>query len=183
MAARGSGEPAAGGGLTTGSRPSKLTIVMSSELLRDTSCSPTDPTTRARRLQQSGLKVTGPRLAILDVLEQNASHPTADQLYAMLRPAHPSLSLSTVYKTLDAFAQVGLCRRLNGEGPMQRFDGTMYPHHHAVCRGCGHIYDVPANTYPGPSPPARLPGQLAVCGVRVEFEVICPACAEERALR
>ena len=66
------------------------------------------------RLRGVGLKATGPRVMLLVALKQDRSHPTAEQLYENLRLAHPSLSLSTVYQTLDAFIRTGLCRRVSG---------------------------------------------------------------------
>jgi Fur family peroxide stress response transcriptional regulator len=132
---------------------------------------------RAEKLQAAGLKVTAPRLAVMEYLESNSTHPSAERLFADLRERHPSLSLSTVYKTLEAFLRAGVCRRIAGEGMRLRVDGTLHPHDHAVCRSCGRIFDVAAALYPRSRPPTQLPGGLAVTGVRVEYEVICSACA------
>ena len=71
---------------------------------------------RVARLHRAGLKATGPRMVILSALEQDHGHPTAEQLYEMLRQDHPSLSLSTIYQTLDVFIRTGLCRRVSGPG-------------------------------------------------------------------
>lgn len=135
----------------------------------------------AERLRAAGLRPTGPRLAILAFLESDQAHPSAQHIFAALRPAYPSLSLSTVYETLDAFLEAGICRSVAGEGALLRVDGTTYPHDHAVCRECGHIFDVPAARRPRTEPPAILPGGLAVTGMRVEFEVVCGECAREAA--
>jgi Fe2+ or Zn2+ uptake regulation protein len=150
---------------------------MDSESFRYAETSDTGVRERARKLQAAGLKVTAPRFAVLEYLETNSTHPSAEQLFADLRERHPSLSLSTVYKTLEAFLGAGLCRRISGESMRLRVDGTLHPHDHAVCRSCGRIFDVAAALYPRSRPPERLPGGLAVTGVRVEYEVICSACA------
>lgn len=76
------------------------------------------------RLRQAGLKATGPRVILLTALEQNRSHPTAELLYESLQVDHPSLSLSTVYQTLDAFIRTGLCRRVSEAGNRLRVDGN-----------------------------------------------------------
>ena len=130
----------------------------------------------ATRLRQVGLKVTGPRLVLLTVLEQDRRHPTAEQLYETLRPHHPSLSLSTVYQTLDAFIRTGLCRRVSDTGDRLRVDGTPQDHDHAVCRTCGTIFDIDRQLLPLPTPPSQLPDGLTVTGLWVEYEVICAAC-------
>jgi Fe2+ or Zn2+ uptake regulation protein len=149
--------------------------IMKSEMLR---IEPTpDPPSGAERLRARGVKVTGPRLAILGLLERNRTHPSAEAVFAALRPEHPSLSLSTVYKTLDVFIRAGLCRHVTGEGVPLRVDGTLFPHDHASCRTCGAIFDVAAGVVEHPTPPARLPGGLTVTGLRVEYDVVCAACA------
>ncbi len=130
----------------------------------------------AATLHQAGLRVTGPRLAILELLRHDSSHPTAEQVYQRLRPTHPGLSLSTVYNALEAFSRRGLCRRMPPVGGSQRYDGTVEPHHHALCIRCGLIYDLPPEVYqPSPPPPQLQPG-LRVRGVQVTFEVICANC-------
>ncbi len=128
------------------------------------------------RLRRAGLRVTAARLAVLSLLGSERRHPTAEQVHATLHPAHPSLSLSTVYGTLDAFVRAGLCRRVrSGDGRM-RVDGTAVEHDHAVCRGCGRIFDVERGGIALPPVPARLPRGLTVGAVRIEYDVICSSC-------
>ena len=130
----------------------------------------------AERIRGAGLKVSGPRLAILDQLERDASHPTAEEVLAALAVKHPSLSLSTVYKTLQTFLEAGLCRRVMGDGARLRVDGMTEPHDHALCRSCGRIFDVGRDLCPLPSPPARLPNGLRVTAIRIQYEVECAEC-------
>jgi Fe2+ or Zn2+ uptake regulation protein len=125
-----------------------------------------------------GLKATGPRVALLTALARDRTHPTAEQLYARLRPQYPSLSLSTVYQTLDVFLQTGLCRRVSHTGERLRVDGTPPDHDHALCRACGTIFDIDREALPLPAPPLHLPHELTVTGFRVEYDVICAACRE-----
>ena len=133
----------------------------------------------AERLRAAGLAATGPRLAVLAYLEKVHDHPSARTIYATLHPDYPSLSLSAVYETLDALVEAGICRVVAGEGALLRVDGTEEPHDHAVCRQCGRIFDVASSLWERPSPPTRLPGGLAVMGMRVEFEAICRVCARD----
>ena len=130
------------------------------------------------RLRWVGLKVTGPRVLLLAALEQDRSHPTAEQLYETLRADHPSLSLSTVYQTLDAFLRTGLCRRVSDTGDRLRVDGTPQDHDHAICRACGTIFDIDRQLFPRPAPPGQLPLGLTVTGLRVEYDVICASCQQ-----
>jgi len=117
-------------------------------------------------------------MVILAALEQDNTHPTAEHLYETLRKNHPSLSLSTVYQTLDVFIRTGLCRRVSGPGDRLRVDGTPQDHDHAVCRLCGAIFDVERDQVQFSNLPGHLSNGLMVTGIRFEYEVICAACQE-----
>lgn len=133
---------------------------------------------RVEQLHRAGLKATGPRLMILEAIGSHLHHPTVEQIYTLLLDDHPSLSLSTVYETLDAFIRHGLCRRVTGAGDRMRVDGTPQDHDHAVCRSCGEIFDIDRQVFPLPPPPRQLPHGLLVKGVRLEYDVICSTCRE-----
>jgi Fe2+ or Zn2+ uptake regulation protein len=150
---------------------------MSSESFRTRHTGLSDGCVQGERLRAAGLRATAPRLAILRLLEADRTHPSAQALLNALKPEHATLSLSTVYDTLEAFLRVGLCRAVAGEGSLLRVDGTTHAHDHAVCRQCGCIFDVASNLRPPLEPPSRLPGGLAVTGVWVEYEVVCGRCA------
>ena len=94
-------------------------------------------------LKKAGLKLTPQRIAIVDALSDDTSHPTAQELYERLLPAHPTMSFATVYNTLDALSKLGLVGTLR-LGSAVRFDPNMTSHHHAVCDGCGKVVDLPA---------------------------------------
>jgi Fur family peroxide stress response transcriptional regulator len=134
---------------------------------------------RAERLRAAGLKVTAPRLAILGALEQNRQHPSAEELHQGLAELHPSLSLSTVYVTLEAFVRAGLVNKMPEVDGRLRVDGIQQPHDHAICRRCGAIFDIDRDHFPLPSAPDRLPEGLEVLGVRVEYDVLCSSCGGE----
>ena len=94
------------------------------------------------RVRAAGLRITPQRLAIIEALADDASHPTAQQLFDRLRPSLPTMSFATVYNTLSMLSDAGLCvARSLSRGPA-RFDPNTAPHDHAVCDGCGVVYDV-----------------------------------------
>lgn len=132
----------------------------------------------ARRLNEAGLKATGPRVALLEALETDRTHPTVEDLHERVRREHPSVSLSTVYLGVEAFLAVGLCRRVQTRDGKMRLDGVEALHDHAVCVRCGEIFDVSAELYPRPSAVPALPNGLAVRAVRVEYEVLCTGCTD-----
>ena len=132
---------------------------------------------QAERLREAGLKATGPRIAILGAIERNRNHPSAEEIYQELAESHPTLSLSTVYGTLNAFARAGLVRKLSEVDGRLRVEGTKAPHDHAICRMCGAIFDVESDPESTPAPPSTLPGGLVVLDMRVEYDVVCATCA------
>ena len=94
------------------------------------------------RLRHFGLKLTPQRLAIVRALADDVSHPTAQELFDRLAPALPTMSFATVYNTLGALVDAGLCAPKSfGPGPI-RFDPNTDPHHHAICDRYGAVSDV-----------------------------------------
>ena len=94
-----------------------------------------------RRLREAGLRCTPQRLAILEALN-HASHPTADQLHAMVSKELP-LSLATVYNTLDAFSNAGLILRVPAPSGSCHFCGREAAHLHLHLGDGDDIVDVP----------------------------------------
>ncbi len=133
----------------------------------------------AERLRRVGLKATGPRIVVLEILEHDRSHPTVEELCAKLRQHYPSLSLSTVYQTLDTFLHVGLCHLVPGGDGRLRVEGASLQHDHAVCRVCRSLFDIERSEVAAYAPSMTLPYGLLVTDWRIEYEVICEACQEQ----
>ena len=81
-----------------------------------------------------GLKLTPQRLAILEYLEGNKNHPSAEDIYKALKPRFPSMSFATVYNTLEILVKKGVIKELNIESSRKRFDPFTHPHHHFFCK-------------------------------------------------
>src|SRR3989344_9446965 len=84
---------------------------------------------------------TKQQAAIIDYLRSVKTHPSAETVYLALKRKMPRLSLGTVYRNLDAYAQEGksLTFEVNGQ---QRFDGDVSPHSHFACEECGGVQDL-----------------------------------------
>lgn len=118
-------------------------------------------------------RLTRQRKAILDILRGRRDHPTADQLFMVIRRVMPRISLGTVYRNLDVLRQMGFVRVISAPGEPRRFDGNESVHEHFRCTVCGVIYDIPAEMK---SEPARsLPGFIVQKRV-VELIGVCPRC-------
>lgn len=130
----------------------------------------------AARLRSAGLRATGARVAILSALEDDRRHPTAEMLHETLKERFPSLSMSTVYATIDSLLARGLIRQVSGRSGRLRVDGTPIDHDHAVCRSCGRVFDVDPHVIDRPAMPSELPDGLRVTHLHIEYEVICSDC-------
>src|SRR2546427_12269028 len=98
----------------------------------------------AARCRASGLAVTPQRLAIFRHLASTDRHPSAEELHATVRRELPTLSLATVYKTLDTLASVGAVRPVSRLGARGRWDANVTSHHHLGFPVCGRVTDVVA---------------------------------------
>jgi Fur family peroxide stress response transcriptional regulator len=135
-------------------------------------------------LKKAGLKLTPQRIAIVRLFAEDATHPTAQDLYERLRSAFPTMSFATVYNTLDALANAGLAGivRIPGKrGDAARFDPNTRAHHHAVCDGCGAVLDIAAGTL-APTAAAVTKMKRAAPGFSVRaveriYRGLCAECA------
>ena len=96
----------------------------------------------AEQLRIADLRVTRPRLAVLEVVH---AHPHADTetIFAAVRSGLPDVSRQTVYDVLNVLTTVGLVRRIQPSGLVARYESRVGDnHHHVVCRTCGVIADV-----------------------------------------
>jgi Fur family ferric uptake transcriptional regulator len=119
---------------------------------------------------------TPQRRVVLEELRHLKSHPTAAELYAIVRRRLPRISLGTVYRNLEVLHEDGMIRKMEFAGSESRFDGMMEKHDHVRCTECGRIEDVfPSSPDQDLKPPAELAG-FAVEGYRLEYYGSCPSC-------
>lgn len=95
----------------------------------------------AARCRAHGVKATPQRLEILRALLATDEHPSPEAIYRVVRRRLPSISLATIYKSLEALEEAGLARLVSHAGDTKRYDGRLDAHHHLVCRNCGRIVD------------------------------------------
>lgn len=92
------------------------------------------------RLTDSKLKATYQRIVIYEALLR-LGHPTAESIYEYIRGKYPSISLATVYKTLETFGKAGLVIKVQSNGEKHRYDANMESHNHLYCKKTGRIID------------------------------------------
>ncbi|MFT2011136.1 Fur family transcriptional regulator [Pontibacter sp. 13R65] len=95
-----------------------------------------------QRLVAYSLKATHQRIVVYEaLLELHGQHPAAEEVFRLLKPANPSISLGTVYKTLDVFAESGLVQRVSSEQGCKRYDANTLAHNHIYCSNTREIID------------------------------------------
>ncbi len=122
------------------------------------------------------IRMTNQRKIILEELKKLKSHPTADELYSLVRKRMPRISLGTVYRNLDVMNRKGLIDRIIcGNGP-HRYDGNNRRHYHVKCRCCGRIADLEISDFPFLKMLEKVDLPAGIRCVRIEFEDICTNC-------
>jgi Fur family transcriptional regulator, peroxide stress response regulator len=95
------------------------------------------------KLKDMGLKATPQRQAIVQLLEGNRTHPSANDVYRAVLKEHPQISFATVYNILSRLSGAGKIQELHIDPLKKRFDPCLAPHLHFYCKLCTKIYDIP----------------------------------------
>lgn len=130
------------------------------------------------RFKEKGVPLTHQRLAVYEELAGRHDHPSAEALYESLRRQYPSLSLATVYKTLQTLHEMGVVARVDSPAAQARYDAIVETHHHAVCTACGTIEDLFDPRLD--SLPAPKAAGFKFSGHSVHFHGLCAKCAKAR---
>lgn len=127
-------------------------------------------------MPQTQTRMTRQRAVILEELRKVTSHPTADEVYSIVRERLPRISLGTVYRNLDFLAESGEILKLEAAGSTKRFDGNVSWHQHVRCIHCGRIGDVMTPQTPPDTAQLRVEG-FVITGARVEYDGVCDRCS------
>jgi Fur family transcriptional regulator, stress-responsive regulator len=137
--------------------------------------------TGEERLRSRGLRVTRPRLAVLDVLG-SGGHLEVEEIATRVRERLDSVSTQAVYDVLGALSRAGLARRIEPAGSPARFEARVGDnHHHVVCRSCGIIADVDCAVGRAPCLDPSSARGYEVDEAEVTFWGLCPDCQNRRA--
>ena len=126
-----------------------------------------------------GLKVTPQRQRIFTILHESPWHPSAESVHEAARADMPTLSLRTVYQTLNDLASMGELAALDLGTGATRFDPNLSPHHHLVCTECGSITDLHTD-FPDVAVPAEASHGFTVTATEIVFRGRCASCEAAR---
>lgn len=131
-------------------------------------------------LRAAGLRVTRPRIAVLEAVHENA-HADTEKLIAATRRRIGEVSHQAVYDVLRALTEAGLVRRIQPQGSVARYEARVGDnHHHVVCRQCGTIADVDCAVGHTPCLTAADDHGFVVDEAEVVYWGTCPDCATTR---
>ncbi|HHD11666.1 MAG TPA: transcriptional repressor [Deltaproteobacteria bacterium] len=131
---------------------------------------------RIEKYRSKGLKLTPQRLAILEYLDGNTSHPTAEDIYRAVKKKHPTISFATVYNTLQALLEMGEVMELTIDPERKHFDPNTTPHHHIVCTRCGKIGDVFVDYSSALELPPEVTEEFTPISNHIDFYGVCKKC-------
>ena len=132
------------------------------------------------QLRSRGLRVTRPRLTVLEVLA-GGGHLEVEEITARVRERLDSVSVQAIYDVLGALARAGLARRIEPAGSAARFEArTGDNHHHVVCRGCGMMADVDCAVGEAPCLDPSASHGFELDEAEVTFWGLCPGCQARR---
>jgi Fe2+ or Zn2+ uptake regulation protein len=132
-------------------------------------------------LNAAGMRLTNQRALILKILLQESGHPDADEIYRRARVRQPRLSLSTVYRTLQAFKKLGLVKECHFDEYHHHYEAKpSAEHHHLVCLGCGRIieFQQQLTRYLKRNVPEAK--DFEVTNTEIRMTGYCPQCQKER---
>ena len=134
-----------------------------------------------RSLQDSGLRCTPQRYAVMAFLMGHAAHPTAAEIFDAVNRVDPRSSRATTYNNLRDLVKAGLVREVAAEGRAARFDAKGMQHHHFICDRCGNVEDMEWYDVPMPASGARSRRILREC--ELIFRGLRAKCASRRSSR
>jgi len=123
-------------------------------------------------------RMTRQRRAILEVLRSTRNHPDAAWIYQEVKKKVPSISLGTVYRTLEALVKEGKVLAIP-TGGATRYDAFTEPHPHLFCTSCGAVVDLELELEPLIEEARRKNPEVKITAARVAFEGLCPECAKK----
>ena len=130
-------------------------------------------------LNTLNLRMTRQRRVILEELRNVNTHPSADEIYEMVRKRLPRISLGTVYRNLEVLSESGDIQKLELGCSLRRFDGIPENHYHIRCTRCDRVVDAPVDFSIDIEQKLKDETNFKIIGHKLEFIGICPACQKK----
>ena len=122
------------------------------------------------------MRLTSQRQVIIEELRKVKTHPTANQVYDMVRKRLPRIGLGTVYRNLELLTEKGLINKLEVGGEQKRFDGDTSQHYHIRCVKCHRVEDIFIEKHKELEKSAASCCNYKILDHHVQFSGICSKC-------
>lgn len=132
-------------------------------------------------LRRRGFRATSQRIAICRFALGSREHPTAQRIFMEIKKVHPTVSLATVYKTLQVLKELYLVQELAFPHAESRFDSFAEPHLNVICIRCGEVVDVNDRSAREIVSRAAAKTRYTVTEQRFDIYGICEKCKPRKA--
>ena len=127
------------------------------------------------KFKNKRLKITPQRLGIFRILEGNSTHPSAEDVFKEIRESYPTISFTTVYKTLEIMEKMGEILRVTIDEQRKHYDPDTNVHHHIICSKCNKISDI-KKEYVKPRLPREVLDEFTPSSYQISFYGTCKKC-------
>ncbi len=141
-----------------------------------------DPKSCDEAIHENGFRFTAQRRQVYDAIMARRDHPTAVEVFMRVKEKMPSISLATVYNTLETLTECGLVKHVHRDRESSRYCPNLQPHGHFFCDKCGVVFDVPQRTNAKVDEVWAVPRRAVVVHREVSFRGLCPDCASQKKL-
>jgi Fe2+ or Zn2+ uptake regulation protein len=130
------------------------------------------------RFRRSGYTLTSQRKAVLEALGESRGHPSAEDVYLLVKQKNPRVALGTVYQALGVLEEIGVIEAKHWSESPTRYDLNVGPHLDIRCLRCGEVSEVPGVQFDGLEDSIRAATPYEVKRATVVVEGLCPACRD-----
>lgn len=131
------------------------------------------------RFRRSGYTLTSQRRAVLEALQETKGHPSAEDIYLIVKRKNPRVALGTVYQALSVFEEIGvICSKHWSESPT-RYDLNVDPHLDIRCVRCGEVSEIPGVELGELEGRVRENTTYEITRATLLLEGLCPICRRE----
>ncbi len=130
------------------------------------------------KFRRSGYTLTSQRRAVLEALKEARGHPSAEDVYLIVKKKNPRVALGTVYQALSVLEEIGVVGSKHWSESPTRYDLNLEPHLDIRCVRCGEVAEIPRVELRDLEEHIRESTPYDVTRTTMVVEGLCPACRE-----
>ena len=131
------------------------------------------------KFRRSGYTLTSQRRAVLDALKDSSGHPSAEEVYLLVKKRNPKVALGTVYQALSVLEEIGLIEAKRWSESPVRYDLNTKPHYDIRCTKCDEVTEIPDVEFEDFATRIRENTPYEVTNTTLVIEGVCPLCQAE----